>query len=211
MTIGEKIKSLRNEKGITQEALAEELNVSRSAIAKWESNNGIPEISNLKSISQIFNVSLDELLDNEVTAIALESKQEIIQSEYAGWYCTINLTGWNDGVSKALVLSEDENFLLYQKQEKKKTVYGMIGKKHITTVERHTQNPEIPDNIDRNYFCGKNVFVEIACKEGLIKGFFDFKSDDYRDVTIKAFEKTKIILSLGRKLDINNITKIEEL
>lgn len=62
MTLGDKLKLLRTKKGMTQEALAEKLNVSRSAIAKWESNNGIPEISNLKQISQVLNVSLDEIL-----------------------------------------------------------------------------------------------------------------------------------------------------
>lgn len=44
MTIGEKIKQLRSEKGLSQEKLAERLNVSRSAIAKWETDGGIPEI-----------------------------------------------------------------------------------------------------------------------------------------------------------------------
>lgn len=65
MTIGEKIKLLRNEKGITQEALAESLNVSRSAIAKWETNSGVPEVSNLKIISKIFGISVDELIDDK--------------------------------------------------------------------------------------------------------------------------------------------------
>lgn len=56
MTLGEKIKFLREKKGITQECLAEELNVSRSAIAKWESDNGIPDIDNLKRISNYFDI-----------------------------------------------------------------------------------------------------------------------------------------------------------
>lgn len=43
MTLGDKIKNLRTNAGFTQETFAEKLNVSRSAIAKWESNKGIPE------------------------------------------------------------------------------------------------------------------------------------------------------------------------
>ena len=69
MNFGAKLKLLRTQKGLTQELLAEELHVSRSAIAKWESNNGIPEISNLKQISQVLNVSLDELFDLVVHAL----------------------------------------------------------------------------------------------------------------------------------------------
>ena len=65
MTLGEKIKALRTRQGITQEAFAEHLNVSRSAIAKWESDIGVPEIINLKAIAKTFGISIDELLDEE--------------------------------------------------------------------------------------------------------------------------------------------------
>jgi DNA-binding XRE family transcriptional regulator len=58
-----KNKILRTEKGITQEALAENLNVSRSAIAKWETNSGVPEVGNLIIISKLFDISVDELID----------------------------------------------------------------------------------------------------------------------------------------------------
>lgn len=53
MTLGEKLKLLRCGNEMTQEELAEKLSVSRSAVAKWESNTGIPEISNLKAISKM--------------------------------------------------------------------------------------------------------------------------------------------------------------
>lgn len=218
MTLGEKLKLLRSMKGITQESLAEKLHVSRSAIAKWENNNGIPEISNLKLISRIFDVSLDDILNDE-TCISTsevekrEVKMENIQLGYTGWYCSIDLVGWNDGAHKVLILGEDEDFLFYQKVEKKKTVYGMLGKKYISTVEKESQCDTLKecDNINREYFCNKNVFIEIACEKGFLKGFFDFTSDDYRDVVISTFENSKILLNLGRKIDINNITKIEEL
>ena len=122
MTLGEKIKSLRNKKGMTQESLAEELNVSRSTIAIWENDNGIPEISNLKLISRIFHVSLDDLLDNETTICTSKVEErkmnsESIKQNYANRYCAIDLVGWNDGVDHVLILGEDEDFLFYKKEE----------------------------------------------------------------------------------------------
>ena len=64
MTIGEKIKEARKQAGLSQEQLAEKLNVSRSAIAKWETDKGLPDVENLKAISQMLNVSIDYLLDD---------------------------------------------------------------------------------------------------------------------------------------------------
>ena len=62
MTTGEKIKSARTEAGLSQEQLAEKLNVSRSAVAKWESEGGTPDIENLKNIANLLGVSIDYLL-----------------------------------------------------------------------------------------------------------------------------------------------------
>ena len=59
MTFAEKLKELRKQNGISQEQLAEKIYVSRQAITKWESGNGIPDIGNLISISNLFNESLD--------------------------------------------------------------------------------------------------------------------------------------------------------
>lgn len=64
MTIGEKIKSARKGAGLTQEQLAEKLNVSRQAITKWESDKGLPDVENLKRIAKLLNVSVDYLLDD---------------------------------------------------------------------------------------------------------------------------------------------------
>ena len=71
MTLGEKLKKLRTDKNLTQEELAEILFVSRTAISKWESDRGFPNIESLKTISKYFSVSLDELLSGEeILAIA---------------------------------------------------------------------------------------------------------------------------------------------
>ncbi|MBR1749767.1 MAG: helix-turn-helix transcriptional regulator [Ruminococcus sp.] len=64
MTLGEKIKAARKNAGLTQEQLADKLVISRQAITKWESDKGIPDIQNLKALSQLLDVSIDYLLDD---------------------------------------------------------------------------------------------------------------------------------------------------
>ena len=65
MTFGKKIKKLRTDNGLTQDELAEKIYVTRTAISKWESGRGFPNIESLKAISKYFSVSLDELLSGE--------------------------------------------------------------------------------------------------------------------------------------------------
>lgn len=65
MDFNEKLREYRKQSGLSQGKLAETLNVSRQAITKWESGNGMPDISNLKALSGVFNISVDELLSEE--------------------------------------------------------------------------------------------------------------------------------------------------
>ncbi|WP_143318892.1 helix-turn-helix transcriptional regulator [Clostridium sp. HBUAS56010] len=216
MTIGEKIKSLRTEKGITQEVLAENLNVSRSAIAKWETNSGVPEVSNLIMISKLFDISVDELLDDKKkrTITGMKVDKKIDSGEYAGKYYDIELNGWNDGVFDVFILGEDEEFLFYQKPNQNRSVYGMIGKKYILSVKvskRSKRSHDKSGSVNRNYFCGKSVRMELASKEGFIKGFFDFRNDDYLAVVINSFSESKILLKYGKEVNISDVSKIEEL
>lgn len=77
MEFNEKLQELRKQKGLTQEELAEVLFVSRTAISKWESGRGYPNIESLKAISQYFSVSLDDLLSSDkVLTIAEEEHKE---------------------------------------------------------------------------------------------------------------------------------------
>lgn len=62
MNFGEKLTSLRKEKGMSQEDLANELNVSRQAVSKWESNVSYPETDKIVAICKLFNCSMDELI-----------------------------------------------------------------------------------------------------------------------------------------------------
>ena len=65
MEFNEKLQQLRKQNEMTQEQLAEKLFVSRTAVSKWESGKGYPNIESLKSISKLFSVSIDDLLSGE--------------------------------------------------------------------------------------------------------------------------------------------------
>ncbi|QVK18624.1 helix-turn-helix transcriptional regulator [Mycoplasmatota bacterium] len=65
MEFCEKLQQFRKQKDMTQKQLAEQLFVSRTAISKWESGKGYPNIESLKSISKLFSVSIDDLLSGE--------------------------------------------------------------------------------------------------------------------------------------------------
>lgn len=77
MEFHEKLQELRKKKGLTQEELAHELYVSRTAISKWESGRGYPNIDSLKLIGKFFGVTLDELLSSdEVLSIAENDRKQ---------------------------------------------------------------------------------------------------------------------------------------
>ncbi len=76
MEFNEKLKVLRKQKGLTQEELAEMLYVSRTAVSKWESGRGLPNIESLRAISKLFSVSLDELLSGEEILYIAENDQK---------------------------------------------------------------------------------------------------------------------------------------
>ena len=77
MEFNEKLQELRKQRGLTQEELAEVLLVSRTAISKWESGRGYPNIDSLKAIAKFFGITIDELLSSdELLTIAEEDTKQ---------------------------------------------------------------------------------------------------------------------------------------
>ena len=77
MTFGVKLKKLRIDNNLTQDELAKKIYVTRTAISKWESDRGYPNIDSLKAISKFFSVSIDDLLSSdEVLTIAEEDNKQ---------------------------------------------------------------------------------------------------------------------------------------
>mgnify|MGYP001773686904 CR=1 FL=1 len=83
MNFGEKILRLRKEKGLSQEALAEQVGTTRQAISKWENNQGFPETEKLLQLSNIFEVSTDFLLKDEKSVKGRDERGYYVSREMA--------------------------------------------------------------------------------------------------------------------------------
>ena len=77
LNIGEKIRSKRRERNLTQEELANILGTTKAAVSKWENEESYPDITMLPQIAQLFHITMDELFD-----YSLEHKPLIIVNEY---------------------------------------------------------------------------------------------------------------------------------
>lgn len=72
MDLGKKILELRKKENLTQEQLAEKINVTRQTISKWELNETTPDIKQVKELSRLFKISLDELTENDITTLVMQ-------------------------------------------------------------------------------------------------------------------------------------------
>ena len=89
MEFNEKLQELRKSKGLTQEELAKAIFVSRTAVSKWESGRGYPNIDSLKELAKFFSVTVDELISpDEIITAAEEEKRELI-GNYTSLLCHV--------------------------------------------------------------------------------------------------------------------------
>ena len=122
MTLGEKIKEARKQCGLSQEQLAEKMAVSRSAVAKWEANNGLPDVENLKTLATLLNVSIDYLLDNGEPI-----DTGVIREPY-------NLSDYGKGSKK-----KKKDRVIREKFPNAE-IHTLLGKQKLTTSEKVIDN-----------------------------------------------------------------------
>lgn len=122
MTLGEKLAKARKENGLSQEALAEKLCVSRSAVAKWETDKGMPDVTNLKTIAKLLNVSVDYLLDDGEPLDV-----QVIREPY-------DLSKYGKGIRKR---KKDR---VIKEKFSNAQVYTLLGKQVLTKSEKVVDN-----------------------------------------------------------------------
>ncbi|MBP3802199.1 MAG: helix-turn-helix transcriptional regulator [Clostridia bacterium] len=170
MLFNEKLKKLRKEEGLTQEQLAEKLNVSRQAITKWETGEGVPDIENIKQISNLFNVTIDELLKEEKN-INIEKREkysyvEELEIDHSKHFdiniCKIqelNILSTNEEkVRVELLSSENENLNEIFKVE----FDNMYNKLDIDI--KNNKKIEKVDNVKINFYIPEKYIDEIEVK-----------------------------------------------
>ena len=170
MLFNEKLKKLRKEEGLTQEQLAEKLNVSRQAITKWETGEGVPDIENIKQISNLFNVTIDELLKEEKN-INIEKREkysyvEELEIDHSKHFdiniCKIqelNILANNEEKVRVEVLSsENENLNEIFKVE----FDNMYNKLDIDI--KNNKKIEKVDNVKINFYIPEKYIDEIEVK-----------------------------------------------
>lgn len=163
ITLGEKIKEARKQCGLSQEQLAEKMAASRSAVAKWEANNGLPDVENLKALAQLLNVSVDYLLDDG------EVIDEVVMRE------PYNLSDYGKGIKK-----KKKDRVIREKFPDAE-IHTLLGKLKLTKSEKVIDNllgffteapfgiPEFINNfknMDREFYLveknGKQFFVTVT-------------------------------------------------
>ena len=130
MTIGQKIIQLRNSRGISQEKLAELMNVSRQSISKWEMEQSVPQIDKILQIAEIFSVSCDDLLQDKIelrgtltaplrnkyfgtdgfrgeSNIGLTSMHAYKVGRFLGWYYSLQLKNEDGTRRPKIVIGKD--------------------------------------------------------------------------------------------------------
>ena len=125
LTIGSIIKKLRKERNLTQEELAEQLNITYQAVSKWENETGMPDISQIIPLANVFGVSTDILFgtssqndNDEIVKIIEEihagSQDDPSTMPCKGW--SVNLNGWHK-FQNALRKYPNNHILLYNALE----------------------------------------------------------------------------------------------
>ena len=158
MTFGEKLQEARKRAGYSQEQLAEKLSVSRSAVAKWENDNGMPDIDNLKAMSKLLDVSIDYLLDDEGRLDFTIIKEPIDLNDY----------------EKTGKCRDKYDAVVYAKYSDADSIQPLIRSKALSKLEHAAEWTIMPsfglfEAIDQVNDLGGNYLVEKDGKQYLVK------------------------------------------
>ena len=219
--IGELIVKKRAELSLSQEELAERLCVSRSAIAKWETGKGTPDVVNLKALAALFQMSVDELLGIESKEKGKKDEtynpeeNKVIPEErtlepYYFKKCSVELSGWNNGFVDGYIVGEDREYLFYIIPEKKFLEVGAVKKSTVVSItEGKVRKPAEKENwplVDRNFFVGKVGSVWLT-DEKLID--WSFREKEFVDVPVLEFSAERVVIMAGKIFKTEEVAEIK--
>lgn len=139
MNINEKILLLRKKEGLSQEGLAEKLNVTRQTVSNWELGQTTPDIQQAKNIAQIFKISLDDLTDNKLEFELKESSNNILQN-LIGKECLLLMDenypdSYINNNIKVKVLDVNNSFIKIEYQKGKQVINKLLDIDIITSIK----------------------------------------------------------------------------
>lgn len=221
MNIGDIIVEKRKALNLSQEQLAEQINVSRSAVAKWETNKGFPDIENLKALSKKLDISIDHLLNASEKDNKVQDSNEVIFSwrdekiqNFISKKCTVELANWNDGIFDGYIINQDENFIYYLIPEKKRLTVGILSKILVTEIRLSNAKDKYQvdlmeyGDISREYFVGKKINVYLNEKH-IWNGIIG-KKTEFLDVVAVSFSNDHLVIE-ENTLITDTVIQIEEI
>lgn len=139
MNINEKILLLRKKEGLSQEGLAEKLNVTRQTVSNWELGQTTPDIQQAKNIAQIFKISLDDLTDNKLEFELTKNSNNILQN-LIGKECLLLMDdNYSDSYInnniKVKVLDVNNSFIKIEYQKGKQIINKLLDIDIITSIK----------------------------------------------------------------------------
>lgn len=153
-TLGNRIQELRKERKMTQEELAEKLDVTPQAVSKWETDNSYPDISLLVELANLFNCTVDELLgrkNNETKVLPEDMRKDI-----------------NKMLLKIRITSEEEN-------EKTKVNINLPVALILACYDEGKKIPVIEEKLN-----GMNIDLEqiiMLISNGVVGNLIEIESD----------------------------------
>ena len=139
MKINEKILLLRKKEGLSGEALAEKLNVTRQTISNWERGETTPDLSQAVLLSKVFKVSLDDLTDNKLELETKDNPNNILKS-LIGKKCILLIDddymgGYIDSNKSVLVQDVSNSFIKVECKKGKEVINKLIDIDIITSIK----------------------------------------------------------------------------
>lgn len=140
MTLNEKLLSLRKKEGLSQESLAEKLGVTRQTISNWESGQTSPDLLQAGKISEIFHISLDELVDHKLGVVCRDNSQNHLYQNLINKTCFLILSDdfydfTLDYTAPVKVMDVNDDFIKIEYQVKNQKEIKLIDMDLIESIK----------------------------------------------------------------------------